>query len=647
VTTVTNAANSRSRFIVHPPHKDAGIDALSVREAKHLTSTLALQLERRKNVHRFMARTARARPRPVAVHTPIWPAVLLVACGLAVFANGLSAPLVFDDHWAIVDNPSIRRLWPPAALLDALTAPRQSAVAGRPVVNLSLAVNYALGGLDPRGYHAFNLAVHLIAALLLFGLVRRTLERPALAARFGASASTLAFAVALIWLAHPLQTEVIDYVSQRTESMSGLFYLLTLYAAVRATTAPAPGPAWYAVAVGACALGMASKESMVTAPLMIVLYDVVFNERRLVAALRERPRFYGGLFSTWIILAALVASGPRSHSAGLSAGVTAWTYLLNQAPMIVAYLKLVFWPRPLVFDYGMPAALALRDVLPQALLLMALLAATVAAWWRSRALAFLGFWFFVTLAPSSSVIPIATEAGAERRMYLPLAAVVVLAVVAARVLLDAALAGLVSARRRRLVTVGLLGATFVALATLTVQRNGEYRDPITLWQTVVDRRPGGRAHYNLGVELKEAGRRDEALDHYRQAAVDNPEAHYALGFELQADGKYEDAIGHLREYVRLQPDDLNIIRAYNLIGRALTVQERWEEASDAFRQALRRQPSNADAHLGLADALAQQDRFDDAISEYEQHLRLRPGNTVAREHLDLVLRARERARAPR
>lgn len=528
-----------------------------------------------------------------------------------------------------------------------LAAPQQSGVAGRPVVNVSLALNYALGGLDPFGYHAFNLGVHLIAALLLFGLVRRTLERPPLAARHGPAAAPLAGAVALIWLAHPLQTEMIDYVTQRTESIAGLFYLLTVYAAARATAASTGERAWCAIAVGACGLGMASKESMVTAPLIVLLYDVVFNERRASAALRQRPRFYAALFATWVILAALVASGPRSHSAGLSAGVTPWAYLLNQAPTIVTYLKLTVWPRPLVFDYGMPATLAFRDVLPHALLLVALLAATAVAWRRARALAFPGLWFFITLAPSSSVIPIATEVGAERRMYLPLAAVVVLVVVAARVLMDAALAGPASSRQRRWAAVCVLGATYAALATLTLRRNAEYHDPIDLWRTVVERRPGGRAHYNLAVELKAVGRRDEAIDHYRQAVVDNPEAHYALGFELEADGRYDEAIAHFREYVRLQPDDLNVIRAYILLGRALTEQERLDEASDAFRQALRRQPSNADAHLGLADALAQQDRFDDAINEYERHLRLRPGNAVAREHLDLVLRARERARAAR
>lgn len=576
-----------------------------------------------------------------------WAAVLLIAVGVAAFANGLAGPFVFDDQRAIVDNASIRQLWP---LTTSLSPPTQSAVAGRPVVNLSLAVNYALGGLSPWGYHAVNLAVHLLGALLLFGSIRRTLAMSVPAERFAVLATPLAFAGALIWLTHPLQTEVIDYVTQRTESIAGGFYLLTLYAAIRAMSPP-PGAhhgnhdsgrvttrLWHVTAVVACGLGMASKESVVTAPLMVLLYDTVFCARGVKAALRTRALFYAALFATWAILAALLVSGPRSHSVGLSAGVTPWVYLLNQAPMIVTYLRLAIWPHALVLDYGLPAAVSLRDVLPSAVLVLVVIGLTSAAWRRSPPLAFLGTWFFVTLSPSSSFVPIATEVGAERRMYLPLAALVVLAVLAAWTLVDSLARSASVRRRRRIAVLGLWG-TVAVLAGLTVQRNAEYRNPVDLWQTVVDRRPSGRAHYNLAIELKEAGKREAAIDHYRQALTDNPDAHYALGFELEADGRYDEAIAHYREYIRLRPEDVNVIRAYNLLGRALIVQGQLDEAVDAFRQTLRMQPSNADAHLGIADALAQQERFDEAISEYHQHLRLRPANAAARQHLALALAA--------
>src|SRR5262249_45030338 len=146
-----------------------------------------------------------------------------------------------------------------------------------------------------------------------------------------------AFLVAAIWLVHPIQSEVVDYVTQRTESMMGLCYLATLYAAIQG---------WTAAAILACAIGMGTKEPMATAPLMVLAYDVAFGAGSIRRALRARPVLYGGLAATWIVLIALNASGPRSQTAGFSTSITPWVYLLNQAPMIGTYLKLALWPHP-------------------------------------------------------------------------------------------------------------------------------------------------------------------------------------------------------------------------------------------------------------------------------------------------------------
>jgi protein O-mannosyl-transferase len=167
----------------------------------------------------------------------------------------------------------------------------------------------------------------------------------------------------------------------------------------------------------------------VTVPAMVVMYDRVFIFKSMKDAIRARWRLYGGLAVTWGVLGLLLASGPRIHSAGFSAGVSPWTYLLNQTVMMVRYLRLAVWPDSLVVNYGWPLPLTLADVLPQALMVVALLGATIAALIRRPPLGFLGASFFITLSPTSSVVPIATEVGAERRMYLPLIPLVVLAVV--------------------------------------------------------------------------------------------------------------------------------------------------------------------------------------------------------------------------
>jgi protein O-mannosyl-transferase len=178
---------------------------------------------------------------------------------------------------------------------------------GRPVVNLSLALNYALGGSNVWGYHALNLAIHIIlAGLTLFGVVRRTLLRPALRERFSPSAARLALVVAVLWTAHPLQTEAVTYVSQRCESLMGLFYLLTLYCFVRGADSQRCGW-WFTLSVVACLLGMATKEVMVTAPLLVLLYDRTFVTGSFRKAWTRHRRLYLSLAGTWLLLGYLMA----------------------------------------------------------------------------------------------------------------------------------------------------------------------------------------------------------------------------------------------------------------------------------------------------------------------------------------------------
>src|SRR5262245_26372213 len=188
--------------------------------------------------------------------TTILPVVVLLVTGIAVYWNSLDGPFVWDDQTSIVTNPTIQRLWP---LSVPLGPPRETPVAGRPVVNLSLALNYAYGGLHETGYHAWNIAVHIACALVLFGIVRRTLVGPKLATRFGAMANPTALGASMLWMVHPLQSEAVDYITQRTESMMALFFLLTLYCAIRARRSSAYAVSWQVLSVAACALGMASK----------------------------------------------------------------------------------------------------------------------------------------------------------------------------------------------------------------------------------------------------------------------------------------------------------------------------------------------------------------------------------------------------
>ncbi|HVS51866.1 MAG TPA: tetratricopeptide repeat protein [Opitutaceae bacterium] len=633
-------------------------------------------------------------------------AALILVAGVVAYVNTFSAPFIFDDIPAIAENPTIRDFARPGELL-APPALRGSSAAGRPIVNLSLALNRALGGDDVRGYHAFNLAVHLAAALALFGLVRRTLAHVnrsgAAAGRRELDPTATACAIALLWVVHPLLTESVTCIIQRTESLMGLFYLLTLYCFARSAEGRSTdgtgfsrhGRGWGIMAVAACALGAATKEVAATAPVLVLLYDRTFLAGSFRAAWRARWRWHAALAATWIVVALLIwRSETRGGTVGFGRGVAWWEYALTQCRAIVLYLRLALWPHPLVLDYGTDVVRDPFAVLPQALLLAVLLAATFWALVRRPRLGFLGASFFVVLAPSSSVVPIVTQTMAEHRMYLPLAAVIAGAVLALRAC---------GARA----AWPIVAAAGVALAGATLARNRDYGTADAIWHDTVAKRPGNaRAHFALAQIADAAGRRDEAIAEGEIALrlqPDDPVAHFNLAFDLDRAGRFEEAAARYREAARLRPDaaaahvnlvgvlvelgrldeaiaeaetvvrmqpasgedQFNLGRLLALAGRfteALPHAEaavrlmpkvaeshyrlghvlvrlgRTEDAAAAFREATRLAPDHFEAHMNLAGALMVLGRPAEAVPVYETALRLKPDDPLARTNLALALR---------
>jgi tetratricopeptide (TPR) repeat protein len=616
-----------------------------------------------------------APPRPSRIPRILLYVFLIASAGIAAYWNGLRAPFIWDDDPAIISNTTIRSVLPLSA---SLSPPLETAVAGRPIVNLSLALTYAVAGLDETAYHSGNLAILIASAILLFAIVRLTVIRLGHPQNAGA----IALVSALVWAVHPLLSETVDYTTQRTESMMGLFLLLTMYAAIRGRESAG----WLVASVLACAAGMATKESMAVAPLAILLYDRVFEFTSMRDALRARGGFYAALALTWVELGLLMLRWPRSTVG--AAKVSPWTYLLNQAQMIVRYLGLSVWPHALVLDYGLPRSIGIGDVLPQALLLVAMLAGTIVALARWPAIGFLGAMFFLTLAPTSSVVPIASEVGAERRMYLPLAAVSVFAVTLGSLLLER-LRARWSARSRALTVAAVAASVAVvsALGVRTMLRNREYTAPVSLWESSVARWPNGRARFSLATEYISAGRHDEAVAQLREAVNDYPDARAGLGAELVMQGRPAEAIGVLNVFIDDKPSLPNRIPARLLLGQALLTQGQIEAAASQFkaildldpssrsanqgmgivariqaarfleqgkvapaeveaREALRRNPGDAEAHNILGATLASQGQLPAAIQEFQETLRLSPQHKGATTNLARALAISQPQRHP-
>lgn len=561
-----------------------------------------------------------------------------------VYSGALHGAFVLDDEASVVGNRTIRTLarWP-----GAFAPPGDgTTVQGRPLLNFSFALNWAAGGPDAWGYHALNVGIHVAAALLLYGIIRRTLGRWDLAA-----------ATAGLWALHPLCTEAVTYIAQRAESLMGMFYLLTLYAFIRgcveggiagrpggAPSAPmlpgvcrprgGGGAVWLALSYLACLCGMATKEVMATAPVMVLFYDRTFVAGSFGQAWRRRRGYYAALASTWLPLAALAfPAGSRAGTVGARGPLDEWRYLLSQAEAVVLYLRLCVWPHPLVFDYG-PVAVRLADAWPAVVAAGAFAAAAIwalasrtPAW---RRVGFLGAWFLGILAPTL-LVPNLRQTFAEHRLYLPLAAVVAGFVLA----VDAGVRSVGSnpARRGAAFAAGVAAAA-CALAALTAGRNRAYATATGLYADTVARRPGNAyAHNEYGFALARAGRPAAAETQFREALALQPglaDAHYNLGVTLANRG---DAAGAIAEYdaaLAAKPDDVRVL--CNL-AIALAQAGRIGAAEGRFAEAVRLHPDVPEAQAGLGDVLLAEGRAREAVERFRAALRLRPDFAPALEGL--------------
>ena len=603
-------------------------------------------------------------PRSNASGAEAWKATSWVAAGIAgaavaAYHNSFSVPLFFDDTASIVQNESIRRLWP---LERVLWPPVEAGTGGRPLLNLTFALNYAGSELAVGGYHAVNLAIHIAAGWVLFGLVRRTLRMPAMREKFGAAATELAATVALLWVVHPLQTESVTYVSQRAEALAGFFYLLTLYAFVRGAE-PGAGRQqqwWWGGAIGAFVAGVLTKEIVATAPVVALGYDVTFLAGSVRGAWRRRRGVYLGLAGGWALLATLMMTSDLARrGVGFGGNISWLDYVATEFEAVALYLKLSVWPQPLVIDYGLTPARGGAVLAGSVVVVVAWMGGTALALRKWPLVGFAGGWVLVILAPTSSVVPVAIQPMAEHRMYLPLAGVVALVVLAAY----------------RWAGRGVLvGAVVVAvgLGGMTERRNHDYRSKEAIWRAAVEARPDNwrarsalatalfeqrrmaegiaeirvairwnpteaNLYNNLANALAYAGRTAEAIEAGEQAIhlePDHAEARNSLAHALLKAGRVAEAVGQLEAAVRRKPDSAeirsNLADGLRQVGRAA-------EAVEQGEAALRLMPEFAEAHCNLGLALVELGRTAEAIAHYESALRLRPAYLEVRNNLGVAL----------
>jgi Flp pilus assembly protein TadD len=452
---------------------------------------------------------ARALRRRSPRGAPLSRRLLLLALALVAYLGALGAPFVFDDAYTVVDNPSIRHL---SNLRWIFIGSRRS------LTNFSYAVDWALWGPRPFGFHLTNLILHALVVLALFELARRLWQNDA-----------PAFFAAALFAVHPLLSESVAYVSSRAGLLCALFLVTGTWAWHRGLT---ERRRWLVLAGVCWILAAASKETGLLLPVLWVACDVLFTSdwrRRLLWYLPfAAVAFVAGL---WRVRSYLNLEGGATHDLGLR--------LLAQTT--------VFWRY--VFLWILPIGQSLvHPVAPGApWLSLAGLAVVVALLFTlPRPALFGGLWFLLLLLPSS-LMPLMHQM-AEHRLY---------EAAAGAALLSAALLYL----RPKLAAVAL-----AALAVATILRVQLWRDPVRLWQDAVNKAPGEwLAHYALGDALRDRGECGRALDEYAAAMAIQPNdarapRNRAICLALLA--RYDEAEGEMRRLLEISPRDATLY--YNL-----------------------------------------------------------------------------------
>jgi Tfp pilus assembly protein PilF len=438
----------------------------------------------------------------------LYAATAVALAAVLVYARELDAPFVFDDLDAIVDNANLRQL------TTAFSPPPDTSLTGRPVVHASFALTYAFAGLAPAPYRAVNLALHLANAYLVWQILLALLRRPPLPEWLRVRSRYVASAIALLWTLHPIQTEAVMYVTQRTELMAASCILLALYFALQSFERESR--LYTLLAALAVAIGTGCKETVVCAPLLVLCLDVAFFSPSPAAALRRHWFSYAGLMLALIPLVALQLDGARAKTAGFGLGVSPLENLAVQGQAIAWYLSLVAWPDSLSVTYNWPVDGAISQYWLPDLGICALVLATLYLSWRGSRAALPGWFFFLLLAPSSSFVPVISEVVAERRMYLPLAAALSVPVLLAARAIHARGASTVPAT---LAAVSC-GALALACAGRAFARVNDYRSNEALFTSALHAAPNNpQARWGLGLEYETSDRPELALQMYERMAA--------------------------------------------------------------------------------------------------------------------------------
>jgi protein O-mannosyl-transferase len=542
-------------------------------------------------------------------HLDLYISVALFAVVVAVYGQVWSHDFVsYDDPVYVTANPHVRGGLAWDGLRWALTSGHGAN--WFPITWISHMLDCQLFGLNAGWHHFTNVWIHALSTVCLFLLLSR-----------GTGARWRSAVVACIFALHPLHVESVAWIAERKDVLSGLFWMLTLFAYFAYVTKP--GRMRYALVLVVFCLGLMSKPMLVTLPVVLLLLDRWPLNRKFLI-LEKLPFFAASLAASIITLVVhqkggavasvqLVPFGPRVENALIS---------------YVAYVLKTFWPTHLAVFYPF----SLRGLLvPAALAAILLIALTWLAihWLPTRPYLAVGWgWYLVTLLPVIGLIQTGEQSRADRYTYIPM--------IGLSIALVWGIADALQPWPR--LRAALAVATCAICVFLTSLQIRYWRDSISLYQHAIEVVPDSyEARFNLAAVLEARGDTPGAIAQLQETVRIRPAyvpARAELGQLLAAQGQIEDGIRELQTAVRMRPEDAD---AHFRLGSVYAAAGRVADAADEFSQTIRLQPSNSDAHYNRAIALAEEDKLQEAEDEFRETVRLRPDDPEAHFNLGIAL----------
>ena len=609
----------------------------------------------------------------------------LVFLILVIYGNTLNAPFQWDENTFIVDNPIIKDLHFFTSPSEAQGFEYYGALMNRYVAYLTFALNYRIHGISVTGYHIVNIAIHIANSILVYFFVLLTFRTPYMRQASGVGrpghSGSIAFFSAMLFAAHPLQTEAVTYVFQRCASLTAFFYLLSLVFYLKARLAlttddlkkprkvswsSLSSPLWFpwlVLSVLSAVLAMKTKENAFTLPFVIALYEFCF----FCGSARRILYLAPILLTLFIIPLGLGTAGGTSGvldpgSYGVK-GYSRGDYLFTQFRVIVTYLRLLFFPVDQRIDYDYPVYKSFFDppVLLSAVFLSLLFGLGVymiagnRRWaignmikakgkedaersTNSRCLGtpnaarLLGFgilWFFITLSVESSIVPL-TMLIDEYRVYLPSVGLII------GVVTGAFLIKTLSPKVGRLIPA-ILTVTIAVLSVATHLRNQVWTDTIRLWEDTAQKSPlNARVHFNLGVIYKNRDMPDMAREQYLTAIKLRPdfaEAYNNLGNIYQACNMLDKAEESYLRAVKFKPDYAG---AHNNLGVIYQNLNMPDKAMEQYLITIKLKTDCAEAHNNLGVIYQARALSDKAIEQYLLAVKLKPDYAEAHFNLGFV-----------